>query len=183
MLISHASKPSGRLNGPPGNLPSWAQRPLGLRLIILFKLIKAPIMLSLAVWLSTAPETALRLAEAVVRGISEAGGTWAHASAGLQAHFAHGVLAGSALLAWLDGVSSAIEGLLLLSGKIWAEWVVIIVLFCLLPLEILYFDWKPGNIKLVILTLNAVIVGYLVWERLLREDTGASGSASWLRHN
>lgn len=147
-------------------MKSAAQRPeLGLRLIITYKFVKAPIMLILALWLTLAPASAYRSLDALAHELAEAGAAWARAGHWLQEHLTHRVVAGGAVLAWLDSTSTALEGFLLLSGKPWAQWTVAAGLACLLPVELLSLDHRPSAIKLMVLIANAAIVIYLVRRR------------------
>jgi len=70
------------------------------------------------------------------------------------------------VLAWFDSVSTAIEGALLSIGSSWAEWIVAIGLACLLPIEALSLEHRPGVGKLLVLLANAAIVVYLVRRRM-----------------
>jgi uncharacterized membrane protein (DUF2068 family) len=146
---------------------STAQSAWGLKLIILYKFAKAPIMLAIAVWLTVAPSGAHRALDSLAADLAEGGATLARAGDWIQANLTSGVLVGGAVLAWLDGLSTAIEGILLLSGRSWAEWVVIVGLGALLPLEILSLGRRPGPLKWIVLGINLVVVMYLVRRRVL----------------
>jgi uncharacterized membrane protein (DUF2068 family) len=76
------------------------------------------------------------------------------------------VLMGGTALAWLDGVSTAVEGFLLLQGRPWGEWVVVAALAVLIPFEALALARHPSGFKLLVLSVNALIVAYLVFLRL-----------------
>jgi uncharacterized membrane protein (DUF2068 family) len=65
-------------------------------------------------------------------------------------------------------VSSAIEAFLLLSGKTWAQWVVIVGLAGLLPFEILSIVHHPRVGKFVLLAANLAIVAYLARAEILK---------------
>lgn len=146
----------------------WAQRQLGVRLIIVYKFAKAPLMFGLAVWLTAAPGEAQRSLDWLAREIAEAGAIWARAGAWTEGHLTSGVMTGGAVLAWLDGVASAIEGMLLLSGRPWAEWIVIFELACLLPVELLAVESQPDMGRFIVLAVNAAIVFYLARRRVRR---------------
>ena len=96
---------------------------------------------------------------------TEGGIAWARAGAWLQANLTHRVVAQGAMLAWFDSVSTAIEATLLSIGSSWAEWIVAIGLACLLPIEVLSLEHRPGLGKLLVLLANAAIVVYLVRRR------------------
>lgn len=70
------------------------------------------------------------------------------------------------MLAWLDGFSTALEGVLLLSGKSWGEWLVIVGLASLLCAEVFALIHQPSIVKALILGVNALIVLYLVRRRI-----------------
>lgn len=148
--------------------PPTARRRLGLRLVIAYKFAKAPLMCLLALWLTLMPGAAHRSLDILARELAEGGAVWARASKWIEAHLSPHVLEGGAVLAWLDGLSSAIEGLLLLSGRVWAEWIVIIGLAALVPVEIFSLEHRPGMGKVVVLTANVLIVIYLAWGRMRR---------------
>lgn len=151
---------------PP--VPSVSQRrEWGLRLIIAYKFVKAPIMLTLALWLTLAPGPAFRTLGRLAHELAEGGIAWARAGAWLQANLTHRVVAEGAVLAWFDSVSTAIEGALLSIGSSWAEWIVAIGLACLLPIEALSLEHRPGLGKFLVLLANAAIVIYLVRRRTL----------------
>jgi hypothetical protein len=139
---------------------------VGFRLIIAYKFCKAALMLAIALWLTIAPGAAYRELQGIARELSEGGAVFARAGHWIHEHLSSSMVIRGALLAWLDSASSALEGFLLLSGKSWAEWVVIIGLACLLPFEILSLEHRPGIAKFVVLLLNALIVAYLVRTQL-----------------
>jgi hypothetical protein len=143
------------------------RREWGLRLIIAYKFVKAPIMLTLALWLTLAPGPAFRTLGRLAHELAEGGIAWARAGAWLQANLTHRVVAEGAVLAWFDSVSTAIEGALLSIGSSWAEWIVAIGLACLLPIEALSLEHRPGLGKFLVLLANAAIVIYLVRRRTL----------------
>jgi uncharacterized membrane protein (DUF2068 family) len=135
---------------------------LGFRLIIGYKFAKAVMMFGVALWLTTAPGAAYRTLDLLARELAEGGAIFARAGGWIHAHLSSGVMIRGAVLAWLDSVSSALEAFLLLSGKSWAQWVVILGLAALLPFEILSIEHGPGIGKFLVLGANAVIVAYLV---------------------
>lgn len=143
------------------------ERQAGVRLIIVYKLVKAPVMLALALWLAAAPGAVVRSLDFLARELAEGGATWARAAAWIHLHVTNTVIGEAAVLAGLDGLSTAIEGLLLLSGRVWAEWIVIAGLALLLPAEILSLEHRPGTGKSIVLVVNAAIVIYLARDRVL----------------
>jgi uncharacterized membrane protein (DUF2068 family) len=134
---------------------------LGFRLIIGYKFAKAAMMFGVALWLTTAPGAAYRTLDLLARELAEGGAIFAHAGRWIHAHLSSSVVIRGAVLAWVDSVSSALEAFLLLSGKSWAQWIVILGLACLLPFEILSIEHRPGIGKFLVLGANAIIVAYL----------------------
>jgi uncharacterized membrane protein (DUF2068 family) len=137
------------------------QQRLGFRLIIGYKFAKAALMFGVALWLTTAPGAAYRTLDLLARELAEGGALFARTGRWIHAHLSSSVVLRGAVLAWLDSVSSALEAFLLLSGKSWAQWIVILGLACLLPFEILSIEHRPGIGKFLVLGANAVIVAYL----------------------
>jgi hypothetical protein len=146
--------------------PGKERQRLGFRLIIGYKFVKAALMFGVALWLTTAPGAAYRSLESVAHDMAEGGAAFARAGHWIQEHLSSGLVIRGAILAWLDSASSALEGFLLLSGKSWAQWIVIIGLACLLPFEILSIQHRPGIGKFLVLGANAIIVAYLARAQL-----------------
>jgi uncharacterized membrane protein (DUF2068 family) len=141
-------------------------RPAGLKLIVTYKFVKSPLVLGLAVWLTAAPHSTYDFLQALVRVLDAAGTAGMRLGSALQGELTQDLITGGAILAWLDGVSTVIEGGLLLSGWRWAQWLVIVELGCLVPIGGVYWVLHPGPGKLIALLVNAAIVAYLVWQRL-----------------
>ena len=118
-------------------------------------------MLGVALWLTFAPAAAYRTFELVARELTESGAAFARAGHWLREHLSNSIVVRGAVLAWLDSASTALEAFLLLSGKTWAAWVVILGLACLLPFEVLSLEHRPGIIKGFVLAANILIVVYL----------------------
>jgi uncharacterized membrane protein (DUF2068 family) len=72
----------------------------------------------------------------------------------------------AALIAWLDGAVTLAEGLLLLRGKAWGEWLVVAALAALVPFEAVSLERHPGPLKLLVLAANVGIVVYLAVRRV-----------------
>ena len=144
------------------------RRPLGLRLIIIYKLIKAPLMLGLAVALTVAPVRALAVASWFAQAVAEHLAFWRSLGRWLGLHLTPTVLRGARLIAWLDAGVTIIEAVLLLLGKAWGEWMVVGGLAVLLPFEAraLVLHRRVG--RLVVLLVNLAVVGYLVRRQVLR---------------
>ena len=140
-------------------------RPLGLRLIIGYKLVKAPVVLALALFLTVDARSAEHVAVVVARDLSEGSAFSARVGAWLGMHASLKDVHHVALIAWLDGIATLAEGYLLLRGKAWGEWIVIGALAALVPFEAVSLERHPGPIKLVVLLVNIVIVAYLAARR------------------
>jgi hypothetical protein len=136
-------------------------------LIITYKFVKAGLMLGLATWLTTDPEAVYLFGQRVAHELVEARPFMVRLGNWLQTHLTEHVIERSALVAWLDGVTTALEGTLLLLGKPWGEWLVVIGLSLFLPFEVYEVIHKPGVGRAIVLLLNAAIVVYLVYELLL----------------
>jgi uncharacterized membrane protein (DUF2068 family) len=158
---------------------SRRRRPIGLRLIIAYKVAKAPVMLALAVWLSVAPTSALYIAQRLVFELSEGSATLARLAHWMSRYLTRHWATDVAVLAWIDGLSTAVEGALLWRGSAWGEWIVVVGLVILMPFEGLGIARHPSLTRLLVLFTNAVIVAYLIYGRI-----GARGlhSQESLRH-
>ena len=150
---------------PHGQRTAERQR-LGFKLIIAYKFCKAALMFGVALWLTIAPGAAYRTLEVFARELAEGGAVFGRAGHWIRDHLSSSLVFRGAILAWLDGASSALEGFLLYSGKAWAEWIVILGLACLLPFEIASIEHRPGLVKFVVLGVNVLIVAYLARARL-----------------
>jgi hypothetical protein len=150
-----------------------APRPLGTRIILSYKLIKAPLILIGALWLSLAPHSAVHFAERIVREVSEGGATLGRLARWLEPHLSGKFALRAAAVAWIDGISTLAEGLLLLQGSVWGEWIVVAMLGALVPAEAFSLARHPSLLRLAVLSINALIVLYLVFDRL-REKRHAS---------
>ena len=140
-------------------------RPFALRLIIGYKFVKAPLVLLLAVWLTASPRGAEHVASELVRELSEGGALFARLGSWLGLHLSRNGLRHATLLAWGDGLVTLLEGVLLLRGHAWGEWIVVAALAALIPLELISLERHPGPLKLVVLMLNVAIVVYLASRR------------------
>lgn len=148
---------------------------IGFRLIIGYKFVKAAVMFGIALWLTTAPGAAFRTLDLLARELAEGGAAFARAGHWIHDHLSNSILIRGAVLAWLDSLSSAVEAFLLLSGKTWAEWIVILGLACLLPFEILSLEHRPGIGKFLVLAANTAIVAYLASVQLRKTRAGKVG--------
>lgn len=149
---------------------SWTLRPSGIGLIIGYKFIKAAIVLSLAIWLTCVPGLAYRIAVHAVRELSECGAGCFRLAHWLHMHLTGRVVLIATVLAWLDAVSSAVEGVLLLNGKPWGRWIVVAGSALLLPIEAWSLWHRPHAGTLLILVANSLIVAYLVRVQVARQN-------------
>jgi hypothetical protein len=142
------------------------ERQLGFRVIVGYKFIKAAIMLGIAIWLTAVPGSAFRAFEELARDLAEGGAAFARLGHWIHQHLSHTIMVRGAILAWLDGLSSALEGALLITGKPWAHWIVILGLACLLPFEVLSIAHRPAIGKSLVLLANTMIVVYLAYSEI-----------------
>ena len=158
---------------------SRERRRVGLRLIIAYKATKAPLMLALAVWLSVAPTSALYIAQRLVFELAEGGATLGRLAHWMSRYLTRHWAIDIAVLAWIDGLSTAVEGALLWRGSAWGEWIVVVGLVILMPFEGLGIVHRPSLARLLVLFTNAVIVAYLVYGRV---GSGSLRSQESTRH-
>jgi uncharacterized membrane protein (DUF2068 family) len=162
---------------PPqsSNEAAAAQRgQLGVRLIIGYKFAKAVLMFGVALWLTIAPGEAYRTLDFMARELVEGGAAFARLGNWIHAHLSNNIVLRGAVLAWVDSVSSAVEAFLLLSGKTWAEWIVIVGLAALLPFEIASIVHHPRVGKFVVFAANLAIVAYLARGQILKARAHAA---------
>jgi uncharacterized membrane protein (DUF2068 family) len=160
-------------NSPPaGDEATRAEeRRLGFRVIVGYKFVKAAIMLGVAIWLTAVPGSAYRTLVELARELAEGGAAFGRLGHWIQHHLSSTFMVRGAILAWLDSLSSALEATLLLSGKPWAHWIVILGLACLLPFEILSLEHRPGIAKVLVLIANVAIVVYLARAEIRKART------------
>lgn len=137
-----------------------------MRLIIAYKVIKAPVMLGIALWLTLAPDRAMGLAVRLVDVLHEHGGLWFRIARWVEPHLTFHALDAARVLAWLDGVFTSAEATLLWLGKPWGEWLVVVGLALLLPFEVRGLLEHHRLERLGVLALNIVVVVYLARRRL-----------------
>jgi hypothetical protein len=143
-----------------------AGRPLALRLIIAYKFVKGPAVLTLAVALTFARIPADHFLRHLVAELSEWGVLGWRIAHWIEPRLTPNIEVRAAILAWLDGLSTVTEGILLLSGKAWGEWLVVAGLSLLLPLEVVGLFRRPSLARAIILLINALVVAYLARRRL-----------------
>ena len=123
-------------------------------------------MLGIAVWLTVAPSHAYEIFAWVAEELSSANSFWSPLGDWIGNHLSPRTLRGGAALAWLDGLFTAAEAVLLILRKPWSEWMVAVGLGALLPFELISLVRKPSIGKLAVLLINAAVVAYLVWRRI-----------------
>ena len=101
-----------------------APRTLGIRLIIAYKFVKAVLMIGLALWFTLDPEAAYAFGQHIAHELVEARPALVRLGEWLHTHLTERIIERSALIAWLDGLTTGTEGVLLLLGKPWGEWLV-----------------------------------------------------------
>ena len=140
-------------------------RPLALTVIVVYKLAKAPLMFGVALWLTLMPTEALHEASSIAEELAEGGIVWSHLGQWLSSQLSASVLSKAAILAAVDGVISAAEGILLLAGHSWGEWLVILGIATLIPFELSSLLRKVSGVKVFVIVVNVLMVAYLVYRR------------------
>ncbi len=149
-----------------GQTQQRTPRALGLKLIIAYKLTKAPVMLALAIWLTVAPREAYHVAVHIVHQLSAASALWVRLGHWIEEHLSTRVFRWGAVLAWLDFAATSLEAILLLMGKAWGEWIVTIGIAVLLVPELFSLEHRPTWARFFVLLINAAIVAYLATRRI-----------------
>jgi uncharacterized membrane protein (DUF2068 family) len=147
----------------PATNPPTTARPRGLVVIIIYKLGKGVLWLTLATALVVLMR--LGLGERLL-GLAEVLRLHAHAwSLELAALI---VRADNPRVLWTviaallaDGIASLIEGWALLYGRWWGPWLVVGTTSSLLPFEVAALAHDPHPVRVVILLVNTTIVVYL----------------------
>jgi uncharacterized membrane protein (DUF2068 family) len=149
-----------------------------MRLIIAYKIVKAVAVLALACVLTFASGTAYGEARHLVHELAEHGGLLHRLSAWLDLHVTLGAVKTLRLIAWADGLLTALEAALLLSGKVWGEWLVVGGLAVLLPFEAHAVIVHHRVAHVIVLVVNTVIVVYLFRDQLARHRAHAAATRS-----
>jgi uncharacterized membrane protein (DUF2068 family) len=152
--------------------PHGRQGPAGLRLIIAYKFLKGPAVLLLAAWLTFAPERVLGFERRLAAELLEWGALLHRLALWLNLHVTASMLREGAAFAWLDGVTTLLEGVLLWLGYAWAEWLVVAGVSALVPFELWGFWHHPTPLRAGVIAVNVWIVVYLVRLRLNARRSG-----------
>jgi uncharacterized membrane protein (DUF2068 family) len=141
-------------------------RPRALRLIILYKLLKGGVVLTLALWLTLLGDHVHDVMLQLLHEVATRGPLALRFADWLEPRSTVHALATARWVAWLDGTTTLVEGLLLHQGHAWAEWVVVVGAALLIPFELLAVAHHPTPLKVLVLLGNAAIVAYLAWRRV-----------------
>ncbi|HEY6477508.1 MAG TPA: DUF2127 domain-containing protein [Polyangia bacterium] len=141
-------------------------RPVGLRLIITYKIVKAVLQVSAAVLLfyGAAHGLGAKLADFAERLREHAVHAWSNVFAAALLRFVHArhslVWTADALL--FDAALSSVEAWALSRRYTWGEWLVVGTTSLLIPFEVraLLHHLRVGRVLLLV--LNVVIVAYLI---------------------
>jgi uncharacterized membrane protein (DUF2068 family) len=139
--------------------------PVGLRLIVIYKFLKAVLQVSAAALLFYGASHGLnaRLAEFAEKLREHAVHAWSNVFAAALLRFTQSKhsLSFTAYALLADAALSAVEGWAISRGHTWGEWLVVGTTACLVPLEIraLLRHLRVGRV--ILLVLNVAIVAYL----------------------
>ncbi len=152
----------------------------GIRAIVLYKFLKGGLEAAGAVTLAVGPW--LGLDHAVVRAAlalqHHSARAWAvHLAESLPPLVTPGHLHLAAAALTLDAALTLVEGWGLRRGHWWGPWLVVVASGLLLPFEVVHFLRRPHVGRLMVLLVNASIVGYLAW-RVRVEHRHPSPAAS-----
>jgi len=157
------------LLGPGGDV--LERRELVLRLIVLEKLVKAMVVLAIALlfagMLVTGSSVHLHgLATRLREHVTAAWSVYLADAVVSVTERRHLAVATAAL--FLDGLATGLEWYALSRGRTWGEWLVVVATASLLPFEVISFVHHRHAGRLLVLIGNAAIVLYLArhaWRR------------------
>lgn len=147
-------------------------RPLGMRIIIGYKLVKSLLVLGLAVWLTLSSGDAYREARHFIGILNEHPGLLHKLALWLDGHVTLSAVHAARIVAWLDCATTALEAGLLITGKVWGEWLVVAGVAALLPFEVQAVIHHPHPLRISVLFVNLLMVVYLAWRRLHHQRVG-----------
>jgi uncharacterized membrane protein (DUF2068 family) len=140
----------------------------GLLLIAILKLVKASLLAAVGLCGLLLPQAQLMALIARAATILHPGGGFIHRALG---HL-DGITATQertlAALALAYAAVFATEGLGLLSGRRWAEWLTVAVTGSFVPFELYELIHRPGIGRAMTLVINLAVVAYLVRRRMAR---------------
>jgi uncharacterized membrane protein (DUF2068 family) len=156
-------------------------QPVGLRLIVTYKFVKAVLQVAAAVLLfyGAAHGLSAKLADFAERLREHAVHAWSNVFAAALLRFVHArhslVWTADALL--FDAGLSSVEGWALWRGYTWGEWLVVGTTAFLVPFEIraLVHHLRLG--RALLLVLNLIIVVYLIVNIRARRSAGPAEAA------
>ncbi len=136
----------------------------GIRLIVLYKFIKGGIEAAGAAVLAVGPSLGLDVALLrAALALQHHARAWAvHVSQNVPWLLTPGHLRLAALALALDAALTLVEGWSLRRGHWWGPWLVVVASGALLPFEVIHLARRPRLGRLMVLLVNALIVGYLV---------------------
>jgi len=145
-----------------------------MRVIIGYKLCKGALVFGIAVWLTLSSGAAFREARHLIAALNDHPG-WLHQIATwLSGRVTQSAVHAARIVAWLDCGTTLFEAFLLLSGRVWGEWLVVASVAALLPFELPAVLSHPHPLRIGVLLANLAVVVYLIWRRLRHE--GQSGA-------
>lgn len=151
--------------------PRFRDRPRAMRVLIVYKAVKAPAMLALALLLTLVPGKVERAAEWLALEVSDRPSLFGAIGAAMERHVTPSVVGAAAVLAWLDAASTAVEGVLLWFGRPWGEWIVVVAVGALLPVELFELARRVTPLRGAVFLVNVLIVAYLAWRRIEHRST------------
>lgn len=153
----------------------------GVRLIVLYKLVKAVVQAIVAVVLGLALRVGFadKLAgEATMFAEHSVHPALVRLAQWFSREITPQHLEVIALLLFADAVVSAIEGWVLIRGYSWGRWLVVVATGGLLPLELFEIIRRPLPTRIILFLVNALIVLYLVMGARRREPAAAAQTTS-----
>jgi uncharacterized membrane protein (DUF2068 family) len=142
------------------------ERPAGLRAIITYKLVKVPVMVALALFMTLAPHHTDHLVVRLTHELASGNAIFRHVAHWLEANITTTVLGRARALAWIDAAITLLEAILLIRGKSWGEWLVVGGLGLACVFELVSIEQHVSLLKSIVFLLNLAIVLYLVRLRL-----------------
>jgi uncharacterized membrane protein (DUF2068 family) len=152
----------------------------GIRLIVLYKMIKGGLEAVGAAVLAFGPALGLdqALLGAIVTLQHHSARAWAvELSRSVSGLLTPGHLRLAAIALLLDSVLTLVEGWGLRRGHWWGPWLVVVASGLLLPFEVVHLLRRPHVGRFMVLLVNALIVGYLAWRVRVERRSHSTRSA------